>query len=181
MPLAVYRLPDKATMGVTNRTLDGYFTFMADYDSCEKDTVIDDARFFQQNYHMGTMLLLCSSGEEEMASGKTVGNYHLVGFTKFMFPDAKELIALSRCDSHFKVGYKYQQRCWVLRIGQKLDDNGAEIKPRPELCSILRSATPLQANLGMIGLYEKLYNIKLKAYFSRIDDVKGCEVINYVT
>ena len=181
LPLAVYNLPDKATVGVTNRTLDGYFVVFADYDSCERDVVVDDARFLQQHYDEGTMLLLCSSNEEQMTSGKMVGNYHLVGFTKKLFPTVKEIIGLLRCDLHFKVGYRYQQRCHVLRIGQKLDDNGSEIKPRPKLCSILKSATPLQANLGMIGLYEKLYNIKLKAHFSRMDDIKGCELINYVT
>lgn len=181
LPFAVYRLPDKATVGVTNRTPDGYYCLFLDYDSAERDAVADDARFFQRNYDVGAMLLLCSSGEEEMATGKMVGNYHLVGFTKFTFPAVRELIGLSRCDSHFRVGYRYQQRCWVLRIGQKLDNDGAEIKSSPELCSVLESTSKLEASLGMIELYEKLYNIRLKAHFRRIDSVPGVDLIDYAT
>jgi len=178
-PIKIYRLPQTVTWGITNRTRDNYFVLFLDYDKVEYNVVLEDIDFLQKNFDVGTVITRVSSlqnyKEEE------VGNYHVIGFTKFTFPEVREMIKLTRCDSHFKSGYVYQQRAWVLRIGEKIDFDGNVVKRCSFLRDIIPAKTSRTANLAMITFFEKLDKIKLLKYFERVDGISEMEVISYAT
>lgn len=174
-------LPTLATVGLTNKTSDHFFVPFMDYDNVEEKTVIEDAEFLQRNFDVGTMIVLRSSRLYDKEGGDTVGNYHLIGFTRFMFPQIKEIIETSRCDSHFKYGWKYQSRCWVLRCFDKLDYGGTPVKKRPELMLVLKSSTSRVANKGLLSFFEQMYNVKLCANFKCVDNCEEYELIEYPT
>lgn len=177
--IALKRLPTAVTAGITNHTKDNYFLPFFDYDEVEYDVVLEDVDFFQKNFDVGTVVVTASSEEKEL-SGKLVGNYHVIGFTKFTFPEILQIIRLSRCDWKFKKGYKFQQRCWVLRVLEKTDyKSGKDVKPAVKLKEVIASNTKRQANFAMINFINKLFNLKLR--FSNHDSVEEVELINYLT
>ena len=183
-PVKIYRLPTLLTVGITNRTEDNYFVLFLDYDNVEYSVVREDVDFLQKNFDVGTVITRVSSlvqSNWDEYNEKEVGNYHVIGFTKFTFPEIKELISLTRCDSHFKKGYKYQQRCWVLRIGEKFNEKGETIKPFTVLREVIKSSTRKEANLGFIRFFEKLDGIKLSNYFKKQDKNLNVELIRYAT
>jgi len=177
----VVRLPEVTTVGITNRTEDGYFVLFLDYDKVEYNVVRDDIDFLQKNYDIGTVITRITSSYNYKGDVE-VGNYHVVAFTKFTFPEIKEMLRLTRCDDHFKVAYRYQQRCWVLRIGEKIDENGNIVKPFTLLREIVPFKTKRVANRGFIEFFEKLDGVQLKKYFGKnIDNYTKIELIHYVT
>lgn len=181
-PIKIYNIPSLKTIGITNRTKDGYFVFFADYDSVDYDVVLDDCIFLQKNFDIGTLIIRKTKEKINNIVNKVVGNYHVIGFTKFTFPEIKKLINLTRCDEHFKTAYKYQSRCWVLRIFEKTDiQTNKIVNEKPSLKQILISKTNREASKPHILLFEKLDNINLKKYFNKIDNEKKVEFIHYVT
>lgn len=181
----IYHLPTLYTVGITNRTTgkDGNrFVFFADYDMVEEKVVEEDAEFFQSNYNMGPMIIMQSSQADDM--GENVGNYHLIGFRMFTFPEVKELIKMSRCDNHFKYGYKYQQRCWVLRIGPKIDKRGKVVKEKPHFYKFLPAKYSHNAKFsgGHIRFFSNFSKkIDIKSFAKKDIMDTGIELINYVT
>jgi len=180
-PIRVYPLPTLLTRGITNHTRDNFFVFFADYDNVEYAVVREDADFYQKNFDMGTMLTRFSK-EEKNDVGVAVGNYHLIGFPKFTFPAIKEIINIARCDEHFKVGYKYQQRCWVLRVAEKIDEKTGEVvRPYTKLKEVLPAPTNRAVSRAHIIFFEGIDHIKLLQYFMLPDKSLGVEVIDYET
>lgn len=177
--IAIKKLPTCATVGLTNRTKDNYFLPFIDYDEVEYDVVKEDVDFLQKNYDIGTVVITKSSEEKEL-SGKLVGNYHVIGFTKFTFPEVKEMLRLTRCDWSFRKGFKFQQRCWVLRVLEKVNyKNNEVVKPKPELKEVIPAKTRRVVNKAMVDFINKYYNLNLK--FKKHDNIDEIEVINYLT
>jgi len=180
-PILIKKLPTLATLGLTNKTTDNYFLPFFDYDEVEYKVVLEDVDFLQKNFDIGSVIINVSSEEKEL-SGELVGNYHVIGFTKFTFPEIREIINLSRCHSYFKQGWKFQQRCWVLRILEKTDfKSNLDVKPKVRFKTLVKSKTNRVANLGMILFFEKLFGLKLKHLFDKVDDQEEVEIISYLT
>ena len=179
--MQIKKLPTQQTLGITNHTEDNYFLPFIDYDDVEYDVVEQDVKFLQTNYKIGTAVISVSS-EEKMLSGKLVGHYHVIAFTKFTFPEIREMLKLVRCDDKFRYGWRFQQRAWVLRLLEKTDiKTGKTIKPMVKLKKILVSKTNRIANKPMVELIEKFYNINLKQYFKKFDSCQNLEIITYLT
>jgi len=174
------KLPTLATIGITNRTEDSYFLPFFDYDEVEQKVVEEDIDFFQKNFKIGSCLLLQSSIDYSKET-TNVGNYHVIGLTKFTFPEIRDIIYLSRSDEHFKRGWEYQSRCWVLRIAEKVDANGQEVKMKPKLLKVVKNETDREANLAMIKFLELYYKVRLKNLFSKLDNSHNVELIEYPT
>lgn len=186
-PVRIINLPTIETWGITNRTSDNFFVLFLDYDHVEESVVYEDINFLQKNYDIGSVLIRCTSFDYSK-DNETVGNFHVIGFTKFTFPEIAELIRLSRCDRHFKIaGLKYQQRAWVLRIGEKVDlTTGEVIKPAGFYYDFVKSKTKKEANSGLIKLFSKIDDPfikenKIKKYFPKLDGLYDVEFIKYVT
>lgn len=181
-PILLYSLPTQQTVGITNRTEDGYFVLFLDYDNVEYDVVKEDVDFLQKNFNIGTVITRVTREKLNNIVDKEVGNYHVIGFTKFTFPQIREMINLTRCDSHFKVGYKYQSRCWVLRIAEKFNIETQEIEQKStELKEILVSKTNKVANSGLLRFFELLDKVHLTKHFPRRDRYYEVEFIHYLT
>ena len=179
--LQIKKLPTQQTLGITNHTEDNYFLPFIDYDDVEYDVVEQDVKFLQTNYKIGTVVISASS-EEKMLSGKLVGHYHVIGFTKFTFPEIREMLRLVRCDDKFRYGWRFQQRAWVLRLLEKTDiKTGKTTKPMVKLKKVLVAPTNKVVNKPMIEIIEKFYNINLKQYFKKFDNCKNVEIITYLT
>ena len=178
--IKLVKLPTLATVGVTNRTEDGYFVVFLDYDEVERKVVEEDIDFLQKNYDLGSCLLLESSVDYTKET-TDVGNYHVIFFTKHKFPEVREIINLTRCDEHFKRGWMYQGRCWVLRIADKINGKKEVVKPKPKLLKVEEASTNKEASSAFITFFEKLYKTKLHHLFSKVDNTTKVELIDYVT
>lgn len=181
-PIKLYSLPTQQTIGITNRTEDNYFVLFLDYDTVEYDVVREDVDFLQKNFDIGTVITRVTQEKLNNIVDKEVGSYHVIGFTKFTFPEIREMINLTRCDSHFKTGYKYQSRCWVLRIAEKFNLETQQIEQKStKLKEVLVSKTNKVANSGLLTLFEKLDKTNLKKHFNKRDKFYKIEFIHYLT
>jgi hypothetical protein len=172
--------PSTFTLGLTNRTEDNYFVPFLDYDKVEEQVIYDDIDFLQKNFDLGTALVIVSSDrEQEMPSGRIIGNYHIIFFTKLTFPECREVIDLSRCDYKFKKGWRFQQRAWVLRVLGKKGIDGLEKKPRTRVLRIVKAPTTRVANRALIILIEKLHNLRMVNYFKKVDKTISASIIEY--
>lgn len=172
--------PNLYTMGLTNKTDDLYYIFFADYDECNLSVVEDDAIFLQRNYDMGSMIIV-SSSEDKLTAREVYGNYHLIGLSKLKFPEVKECLSLCRCDSHFKQGWRYQFRCWVLRLQPKVQkQNNRIVKDIPRLVSVMPHPSERLVSSAHLKFFELYYNFKLKQKH-KLDKGKTVELINYET
>ncbi len=180
-PFLVMRVPTTITWGLTNRTPDNRFVVFLDFDTVEYNTVLEEISMLQRNFNAGTALVrtthLKNYKEQE------VGSYHVFFFTKFSFPAVERLISLTRCDSAFKFCWKYnQQRVWVLRIGEKVSEKGEIKRPYSLLKEVVvqkKNGRQRSSYNALIGFFEKLDNIRLKQYFTRLDKSKEVETIRY--
>jgi len=182
-PIQKFRLPTLETWGLTSKIQDKHF-LMLDYDKVDIDVVQDDVRNLQRNFNIGTCLLRISSLYNYKKT--EVGSYHVYSFYKYDFEQVKRLLEHTRCDDSFKTGYRYQARCWVLRLGEKLDSNNHLVKPFTLLHSVLNQKHNGRQKIackGLLELFELLDNIKLKQCFKRLDNtsIKDLEFIKYVT
>ena len=188
-PVQVFKLPTVATWGLTNKTNDNMFLLYLDYDSCEYSVVLDDIDSLQNNFNIGTCITRISSLKNY--KNEEVGSYHVFSFFKYAFPEVQKLLQFARCDNHFKRGWMYQQRCWVLRIGEKIS-----MKPLKKASAIVKPSTSFRelilqkhngrqkiAYRGLLEFFEQLDNIKLKKYFRRLDssNISDVELIKYCT
>ena len=178
-PFIVDRLPDKYTYGLTNKLEDNYFVLFLDYDLVEYKVVLDDIKFLQTNYDIGTALIRFNKNYEKQNT--FVGNFHVIFFTKFLYPDIVKLINLTRCDSQFKRGSKYQQRCWVLRLGKKKSANNEITDKQYNFYKIIKAKTSKTASTGLIKFFSMLDDIDLTTEFIKQDNLYNIDIINYVT
>ena len=179
-PFVVYKYPTMVSYGLTNRTSDNYFMVFLDYDLVEDKVVLEDVNFLQKNFNLGNALIRISSKEYVKEKGCLVGSFHVFFFTKLLFPEVKEIISLTRCDSHFKYGYKYQQRCWVLRIGEKLENNTIK-KPFTKFYKFIPHKTMRVSSKGLIKFFSLIDSKNYKKKFKKIDNLNNIEIINYAT
>lgn len=187
-PLKVYNNPTLGAIGITNHTKDNYFMPFFDYDNVAWKVVQDDIEFFQKNYDIGTVEVRQSSNFKAYGLGE-IGKYHVIGFTKFTFPEMLNLISLSRCDPKYKKREMYPDRVWVLRLGWKVDlKSGMPTKPATKHLKLIEAPTDRQASLGAINyvqlLNKKVYGAKsivLREKFKSVDDINHIERIEYVT
>lgn len=174
--------PSLFTNGITNVTQDRRFVLFADYDNTNLQVVEEDAEFIQQNYDVGDLIILNSSEEMLNSSGDVYGNYHLIGFTKIEFPKLKEILSNLRCDKHFKQGWKYQQRVWVLRLGYKTDiKTKQKVKGKPRFISHIPQTFECEKvySSAHLTFFNKLYNLRIKK--KDIDGSNKIKLIDYVT
>jgi hypothetical protein len=177
-----HKTPMLSTTGFTNETKDRRFILFADYDSVNLDVVERDAAFVQANYDTGTMLIVSSSKDYNYSEdGKPYGNYHLIGLTKIEFPAMLEILDHLRCDFHFKRGWRYQYRSWVLRLHKKLDRNNNAIKDKPVLIDILPADTKRIYSKAHIIFLEKYFGKSFGISIRKCDNSKHIEIINYIT
>jgi len=179
-PMKIYRTPKTLTWGLTNLCADNKFVVFLDYDNVEYNVCKEDVKMLQNDFNIGTVITRVSSIKNYRED--EIGNYHVIGFTKFYFDEIKKLIAKTRCDDRFKRGYIFQQRCWVLRLSEKIDENGEIKKP----FTLLREVIPQKHNgrqrqgyNALVELFESIDKIKLKKYFARLDKSKRVEFIRF--
>lgn len=180
--LLVRQPPSSLTAGISNRTEDNYFLPVFDYDDVEEGVVFDDIDFLQKNFNIGTVVV-STSGEEKMVSGKTIGHYHVIGFTKFTFPEIKNIIDMSRCDEKFKKGYRFQQRSWVLRILEKTGKDGSTLRPRVKFKKLIvqKHKPDIKSNKAMLNFIGKYYGLNLGRFFNLVlvDNTENVVIITY--
>ena len=181
-PVQRLRLPFLSTWGITNHTGNGWFTPL-DYDKVDYDVVQDDVRMLQDDFNEGHALVRMSRLYNYKDT--EVGSYHVYFFTLHRYlSEVLKLVRKTRCDDSFKRGYKYQARCLVLRVGEKLDSYNHPTRPftlYKELILQKHDGRCKQACNALINMFEKIDNIELKKHFKKIDDSKELEFIRYMT
>lgn len=173
--------PNLRTQGITNKTEDRKFVLFADYDEVNLQSVEEDLLFLQKNYKIGDAIIVCSSNQEISETGKIYGNYYIIAFTKLEFPELLEILKNLRCDWHFKRGWRYQYRSWVLRTTEKRTYKGEVVKLKPKLVTFMPSFSSREYSKSHVEFFEQLYNFKIKRKSKNFDKGKFVEVINYVT
>jgi hypothetical protein len=140
--MMVEKMPDVPTAGITNETVDSFFVPFMDYDGAEYSVVINDLNHLRKVFGLCTFVILCNSEEQvadQWGGEITVGNYNVVGLDKLTFWDHMHMLQHTRCDWNFKsVVRVYSRRNWVLRMDEKLDDNGSQLKAAPVVKDVLR-------------------------------------------
>lgn len=177
-PLQVWRVPTTITWGLTNRTEDGCYLLFLDYDQVEYEVVRQDVQWLQKHFKLGPALTRTSSlsGYKD----KEVGNYHVFFFTRWLFPEIRDMLKYARCDDAFRFCWKYnQQRVWVLRVGEKTDKDGAVKKPLTLFKEFIPSSTRRTCNRALVEFFETLDNRKLKGHFTKLDNTKDTVIIRY--
>ena len=179
-PIQVFRLPTLQTFGITNK-VDGKYFLMLDYDKVDYDVVTEDVKYLQRYFNVGHALVRVSSIYNYKSS--EVGSYHVYFFYLYDFGTIRKLVNLTRCDYSFKRGYRYQARCFVLRIGSKATPYAIE-KPSTIYKEIILQKHDGRSKVAcnaLINMFEKIDNIELKKHFKKIDDSKELEFIRYMT
>lgn len=177
----IYRLPKTITIGVTNQTKDRKFILFADYDLVDFSVVLEDAKYIYEEFDIKPILILKTKEFYNVESEKIVGSYHLINFDKFEFDELIKILKKLRCDNHFKKGYRYQYRNWVLRILEKKSFDGKVKSNQPKYKMLIKGYSKREGSLGHILLYEKLYNINIRRFYKKLDNNKEVEIIRYVT
>ena len=180
-PFQLYKLPFLSTWGITNKVGDKYLLFL-DYDHCDLDVIESDIKYLQRYFNAGHALIRISSLYNYKDT--EVGSYHVYFFYLYDFATVRKLINLTRCDDSFKRGYRYQARCFVLRLGEKLASNNQIVKPftvYKELILQKHDGRGKIACNALINLFEKIDDIELKKHFKKIDSTKELEFIHYST
>jgi hypothetical protein len=179
--MKMYDKPQLYTIGVTNRTLDNRFLVFGDYDSANLKAVEDDAEMLQRRYGVGPVLVALSSVPNFNAYGDMYGNFHLIAFRKFDFDEAKKIISKLRCDEHFKDGWKYQGRCWVLRVKEKKKiKNNETMKPAVSFVSLLFKKPKGVCSAAHMSFYSRLLGFQFPGNV-KSDRETGLELITYQT
>jgi len=157
----ILKFPSQSTMGITNKTKNGYYLLFIDYDNVKKNIVFEDSEFFQKHFGLGTSLIVKTS--ENLENHGVYGNYHLIFFDKLTFPDIMKFLTYARCDYAYRNGWKWHNRSWVLRIGEKRDlKNGIMTKPSPSFVALNYAKTNNVSSKAHILFYNVLLNIKIK-------------------
>jgi len=183
-PFQMYRIPRTLTWGLTNLCADNKFVIFLDYDDVEYKVCREDVKMLQDDFNIGTVITRVSSIKNYRDD--EIGNYHVISFQKYYFDEIKKLIAKTRCDDHFKRGYIYQQRCWVLRVGEGLQFDPRHgwiiVKPFTVLREVIKQkhdGRQKESNQALLNFFEDLDNIKLKNYFKRVDNLLEPEIIRF--
>ena len=178
--LSFKRKPTLFTNGITNITQDRMFVLFADYDMTNLEVVEEDAKFLQSNYDLGDLIIARSSKEHFNKDYDIYSNYHLIGLTKLPFEELKSILRNLRCDFHFKQGWKYQQRNWVLRLGYKRNlKTGDKVKGKPTLESFMPARTDRTYSHAHVSFFNKFYNLKIN--HKNKDQGFKVKLIDYVT
>ena len=108
--LSCYRRRDTWTKGYMNRTEDGYYCFMLDYDGLREDWLYGEIERLQQVYDLGDIDLLKSSEK----------GFHVKSSVKLTAKEFVEIMNNSSCDTAFKNLPRFMTwRNWVLRDESK--------------------------------------------------------------
>ena len=176
------KVPNCVTTGMTNVTGDRMFVPFFDYDRCELKSVLEDARYLQQKFNLGTMVVAVCT-DRKTPVGTRIGNYHLIGFTRLELNELVEVLALSRCDRKYKeFGLTTPQRCWVLRIGSKFGILSKKVhRPAMKLLRVLKDETNREASGAHVRFISKLFDIPLMREFKVEDGTKVVGLITYPT
>ena len=176
------KLPNCIATGMTNVTEDRMFVPFFDYDRTELNVVIEDARYLQSRFDLGTMVIAVCT-DRRTPVGVRIGNYHLIGFTRLELNELRDVLAASRCDAKYKeYGLTTPQRCWVLRISSKISI-GTKLVHRPamKLLRVMRDDTECEASGAHMRFISKLFDIPLMRDFKREDGFKVVGLITYPT
>ena len=121
---AFYRKRDTWTRGYMNRTKDGFYTFMLDYDCMRPEWIEGELIRLQSIYDLGDIILNKSSEK----------GFHARSSVKLTAKDFVEIMNNSSCDSAFKNLPRFMSwRNWVLR------DEAKGKTPAPEYIKTIKS------------------------------------------
>ena len=108
--VALYRVRDTWTEGFMNRTKDGFYTFIIDYDGLKEEWLFGEIERLQQVYDLGDIDLFRSSDK----------GFHVRSSVKLTAREFVEIMNNSSCDSAFKNLPRFSTlRNWVLRDDSK--------------------------------------------------------------
>lgn len=103
-------LKNKSVVGVSNRTMDGFYIPFIDYDGIEEKWVRSEIQRLQQDFSLSEFYLFRSSKN----------GFHAVCFDKLTMGEYLNVLENSSCDRNFKnVPLKYGKKLWNLRISAK--------------------------------------------------------------
>jgi len=178
-PIFLRKEPNTFTTGWLNSTEDGFFIPFLDFDGAGYEAVLEDVRFLQRRFDVGTMAVLVCD-EQETPSGAVQGHYHAVAFTKFTLPELKELLSFSRCDEKYKTMWeRTPERAHVLRLTAKRNADGKEFRPSMKLKEIVFANLPKRIASGAhVKCFSKLFGVPLAPRFG-IDGSESIAMVNY--
>ncbi len=129
------RLPSLNTVGITNETDGGFLPFL-DYDDIIYEKVVTDIRGIQREFSLDAAIILKT--QEKQVNGETVGNYLVVWFDLVNHGLCREITQWARCDPRYRTYWKLlYQKNWVIRIGEKQNNDGGKIKISPSLKEVI--------------------------------------------
>lgn len=182
-PVQRFRLPTLDTWGITNKVGKRFLLFW-EYDNVDYDVVTEDVKKMQVDFNIGHVLVRISSLSNHKST--EVGSYHCYSFYNYSSLDEViKLVNHTRCDDSFKRGYRYQARCFVLRVGEKMRlATNTPQKPFTMYKELILQKHDGRCKLAcnaLIGLFEKMDNISIRKHFRKVDNSKELEFIRYWT
>lgn len=107
----IAKKPEKETIGITSRCVDGKHVLFFDYDGLTFDEMLDELIFIQIRNKLSEIYLFELDREN---------SFHAICLDKFRLYDAIEIISDSSADYGFKKApLRYRRKRWVLRISGK--------------------------------------------------------------
>ena len=162
----IQRVPPLYTIGITNETEDCYFVPFFDLDNIYRETAVKYIRMAQRDFDLSPALLLCSSKEGKDDQGRLYGNYMAIFFDKLRYHDVMDVLrAVPVIDwLSLKMPPYYRYKSWVLRMTDKIDEDGNIIVARPEyVCTVMPEGKRYLKHKHSEAHYSflsKLFNLK---------------------
>jgi hypothetical protein len=109
------RLSDEKTRfhyGIGNRTSDGRYVLMLDYDHTPITYVQEEVRLLQESPFLGDAYLF-----------KTKNGFHVIFLEKLLLGQVVDFMKMTTCDARYRdVPMMYGRKVWVLRQSKKKDE-----------------------------------------------------------
>jgi hypothetical protein len=181
------RIPDVPTLGVTNRTEDGFFVVFMDYDGVEWNVVRDDVIHAHRVWGLHNFVVLANEtweNESQWGDKEEHGDYLLFGLDKMSYWQCMRVQSHMRGDRmHKRVGTAWAKRCWVNRIAAKYameDGEVAEIRPEPRVRQVymFRGVNPYPVSRAFVTMFREWFRLRLPL---KAEDDGRVEVIEYST
>lgn len=174
--------PTLITFGMTNETIDNFFTVFVDYDNIFYEKVVKDIKHIQNVFDLSDFIIITSS-EDYTEENELYGNYHAICLDKCLYQEIIEILRHCRCDPGYLHNPRYYKRKhWVLRFDKKYYANNGQVhKDEPKFKEIIKHEprVPRECSRGHYLALRRIFNIpKLNLNF---DNSKECELIQYRT
>lgn len=165
--IGIYRVRDTWTRGYMNRTKDGYYTFILDYDMTRLEWIEFELQRLQEIYDLGDINIFQSSEK----------GFHARSSVKLTAKGFVELMNNSSCDSAFKNLPRFATwRNWVLRDEEKGKT------PKPKFIKTLLSQEPTRRQQSSaIYKYHQLLYPDIKERLVNPDNIMEMTAIEYAT